>query len=219
MDLLGERLTTRRLHTPTSGEWVAGEYVDAGLAMIVSSNLAHRQRESTRQLVTALGPGTFSNGVRGYTVLGTPLDDSPDPGSYDGVTEIAWDWQTALRFGPLYLLGDRDVTDEPPTWRTIRVSLDVSATSATYYAAITTLGELPSTTALAFAESTSTAGRTRLTLDLSPSRDLVPTPLTCRRPDGSAPEQSLVAQVNLWVGWYGTSGTNSLWTISAFEVR
>ena len=95
----------------------------------------------------------------------------------------------------------------------------VSATSATFYAALTTLGEMPSTSVLAFAESTSSAGRTRITLDLSPSRELSPTPLQCRRPDGATPEQSSVAQVNLWVGWYGASGTNSLWTISAFEVR
>lgn len=221
MDLLGERLTsvTRRLRTPTSTEWRAGEYADAGLAMIVSHNLAHRQRESLRQIASALGPGTITNATRGYAFLGTPLRDVADPGSYSGINEIAWDMQTARRFGPFYAIRDRDVTDEPPTWRTVRVCLDVTASNLTAYACLTQGLEFPAPESfVAFESTTSTAGRTVLTLDLDPSRALAEAATRCRDFGGET-EQTSAAQCSLWVGWYGNGGTNSVWTISAHEVR
>lgn len=223
MDLLGERLTsvTRRLHTPTSDEWRSGEYVDAGLAMIVSHNLAHKQRESLRQIATALGPGTITNSVRGYTFQGVPLEDTHDDGIYTGVRAISWDEQTARHFGPVFLIADRDVTDQPPTWRSIRVNLDVTAGGMDLFACVTNAGVLPSEGAfLAFDSATSSAGRTFVALDLGLSRaNLVAVPQRCRRSTGSSVESSACAAVSLWVGWYGTGGTNSVWTISAYEVR
>jgi len=221
LDLLGERLTsvTRRLRTPTSTEWRAGEYVDAGLAMIVSHNLAHRQRESLRQIASALGPGTITNAMRGYTFQGTPLRDVTDPVTYSGLTSISWDLQTSRRFGPFYAVRDRDVTDEPPTWRTVRVCLDVTASNLTVLACLTQGLEFPAPESyVAFESTTSTAWRTVLTLDLDPSRALAEAATRCRDFGGET-EQSSAAACSLWVGWYGTSGTNSVWTISAHEVR
>ncbi len=222
MDLFGERLTSveRCYHTPSSGEWAAGEYVDAGLAMVIASNLAHRQRESVRHLAASLGPGAITNEVRGYTYSGTPLDDVTDPGTYSGLTTISWDLQCSKRFGPFYLIADREIADQPPTWRKLRVNVDCTAANLTVLACLTTELDLPSETDhVAFAQSTSSAGRTIVTLDLEPYATLSTTPRTCRRASGVAVEQTPVAACSLWVGWYGVSGSNSVWSIDAYEVR
>lgn len=222
MDILGERLTsiTRRIKTPTSVEWRSGEYLDSGLAMIVSHNLAHKQRESLRQIVSSFGPGTITNSVRGYTYQGTPLSDVRDPGTYSDLNSISWDHQTSRTFGPFFAIADRDVTDEQPTWRKVRVCLDVTAGGLTVYACATQRRELPSyETHIGYASATSSAGRTTLTLDLSISNALAAQSMPCRRAPGDTPEHAIAAQYSLWVGWYGSSGTNSVWTISAYEVR
>ena len=220
MDILGERLTsiTRRIKTPTSVEWRSGEYLDSGLAMIVSHNLAHKQRESLRQIVSSFGPGAITNSVRGYTYQGTPLSDVRDPGTYSDLNSISWDHQTARTFGPFFAIADRDVTDEQPTWRKVRVCLDVTAGGLTVYACATQRRELPSyETHIGYASATSSAGRTTLTLDLDP-RELSPASTKCRDFGGET-EYTTAALCSLWVGWYGSSGTNSVWTISAYEVR
>ena len=220
MDILGERLTsiTRRIKTPTSVEWRAGEYLDSGLAMIVSHNLAHKQRESLRQIVSSFGPGAITNEIRGYTYQGTPLSDVRDPGTYSDLNSISWDHQTARTFGPFFAIADRDVTDEQPTWRKVRVCLDVTAGGLTVYACATQRRELPSyETHIGYASATSSAGRTTLTLDLDP-RELSPASTKCRDFGGET-EYTTAALCSLWVGWYGSSGTNSVWTISAYEVR
>ena len=220
MDILGERLTsiTRRIKTPTSVEWRSGEYLDSGLAMVVSHNLAHKQRESLRQVATTLGPGTITNSVRGYAFQGTALRDVADPGTYSGINSISWDLQTSKRLGPLYAIADRNVSGEPPTWRKIRVCLDVTAGGLDVFAVLTQGLEFPSTESrVAFASATSSAGRTTLTLDLEP-RELSPASTKCRDFGGET-EYTTAALCSLWVGWYGSSGTNSVWTISAYEVR
>jgi len=221
VDILGERLTsiTRRLHTPTSVEWQAGEYLDSGLAMVVSHNLAHKQRESLRQIASAFGPGTITNSVRGYTFQGTALRDVADPGTYSGLNAISWDLQTSRRLGPFYAIADRNVTNEQPTWRKVRVCVDVTAGGLDVFALLTQGLELPSTESrVAFTSTTSSAGRTTLTLDLEPSRELTPDTTKCRDFGGET-EYVSAALCSLWVGWYGTAGTNSVWTISAYEVR
>lgn len=220
-DLLGERLSsiTRCIRTPTATAWRDGEFIDAALAMHLSSNLAHLQRESLRHIAAALGPGTITNGERGYTLSGTPFQDVRDPGTYAGVTSISWDARTARHFGPVLLLGDRTPADETPTWRQLRVNLDVSAANLGVFACLTTLGAVPDGSHLGFASTTSTAGRTTLALTLTPSRTLPLERVPSRRPDGSGPEFVDAAVVSLWVGWYGGSGTNSIYAITAHEVR
>lgn len=220
MTLTGERLTstTRRLRTPTASEWRNGRFMDAGLGMILSSNLAHLQRESVRHLVTALGPGVITNATRGYSYSGTPLKDRPDPGTYTGLGAISWDTATATRLGPFTLIADREITAEDPSWRQVRVNVDASSVNLVLYAALTA-GDPPGPDHLGFATANATAGRAVNALTLTPSRSIRPERMPARRPDASTDESAQVATVYLWVGWYAASGTNAVITINADEVR
>lgn len=220
MTLTGERLTTttRRLRTPTASEWRDGRFVDSGLAMILSSNFAHLQRESVRHLATALGPGVITNASRGYSYSGTTLKDRPDPGAYTGLSAIAWDVATATRLGPFTLIADREIAAEDPTWRQIRVNVDADSVNLALYAALTA-GDPPAPDHLGFATVNATAGRAINALTLTPSRGIRADRMPARRPDGATDESTLTATVFLWVGWYAASGTNAVVSITANEIR
>lgn len=223
MTLLGERLTsvTQRYRTPTSGEWADGDFIDAGTAMILSSNLAHLQRESVRHLVSALGPGQLTNTLRGYTYSGTELTDTRDPGSYANWNVISWDMQTASVFGPFHLIRDREITGDVPGFRQIRVHIDaVAAASAlTLVACITEPGATPTNGPIAFATKTASTGRAVNSLTLTVPPTLGPKLEECRPLSGSTPERVSVVRVALWVGWYAASGTNHILSITADEIR
>lgn len=220
MSLTGERFSlARRLHTPTSIEWRDGRHVDAGLAQIVSNNLAHAQIESVRRWVTSLGPGAITNTLRGYTVSGTPLEDRRDPGSYSGITTIAWDIRTAQRFGPFLLIRDREVSGEVPRWRRVRVSVDADATALTLLVALCVPGDIPGPNNLGFVSLSITGGRGVYSVDVDPALDALEQTIPARRPDASSAEETRAAAVDLFVGWYSASGPSSLYSITVGEVR
>lgn len=220
MALTGERLgVARRLRTPTASEWRDGRHLDAGLAMIVSSNLAHAQRESVRRWVTSLGPGTVTNTERGYTRSSTAMEDRRDPGSYSGIASVSWDIRTAQRFGPLLMIRDREVSGQPARWRRVRVSVDADASALTLLVALTIPGEIPGQNNLGFASSSITAGRGLYSVDVDPALDALEQTLPARRPDAATAEETRSAAVDLWVGWYSASGTSSIYSITAGEIR
>lgn len=220
MALTGERLPqNRRLRTPAATEWRDGRWVDSGLAHVISSNLSHLQRESVRRWVTSLGPGTVANTTRGYTRSGTGLEDRRDPGSYSGITTIAWDMQTAQRFGPFLLIRDRESSGEAPSWRSVRVSVDADATALTLLVCLAAPNEIPGPNNLGFSSLSITGGRAVYSLDVEVSLDAAQQRCPARRPDGDDPEQSAVTVASLWVGWYSASGTSSIYSITAGEVR
>lgn len=220
MTLTGERLdVARRLRTPTASEWRNGRNLDAGLAMIVSSNIAHAQRESVRRWVTSLGPGTVTNAERGYTRSSTPMEDRPDPGSYSGINSISWDVRTAQRFGTFLLVRDREVSGEPARWRRLRVSVDADASALTLLVALTAPGDIPGANNAGYASRSITAGRDVYSLDVDPALDVLEQTIPARRPDTAGAEESRVAAVDLWVGWYSASGTSSIYSITAGEIR
>lgn len=217
MALTGERLTsvTRRLRTPTATEWRNGRMLDAGLAHIASHNVAHLQLQSLRQWVFSLGPGSVTNLERGYG----GLEDRPDPGSYSGLSTISWDIRTAQHFGPFLAIRDREESAEATAFRRVRVDVDCDATALTLLAAITLPGELPDGGALAFETASVTAGRGIVTIELDPSPALLSDLWPARLPAGDAPERAAVFPVDLWVGWYSTTGSTSIYSICAHEVR
>lgn len=217
MALTGERLTsvTRRLRTPTATEWRNGRMLDAGLAHILSHNVAHAQLQSLRQWVFSLGPGAVTNLERGYG----GLEDRPDPGSYGGLSTIAWDVRTAQRFGPFLAIRDREATARATAFRRVRVDVDCEATALTLLAALTVPGELPDGGALAFVTASVTAGRGIVTLDLDPTPALLSDLWPSRLLDGDSPERASVFPLDLWLGWYSTTGSSSIYTICAHEVR
>lgn len=220
MAIHGERLTgvTRRLRTPSTTEWEDGRFIDAGLAAIVNSNLAHLQRESVRHLVTALGPGAVANEVRGYYLNNTALQDRfVPPSGFVDEAAIAWGVSSSACFGPFTLIGDREETDQHPTWRNIRVRLDCTGTALTVFAAFTE-GSLPSPGHQGFVQQTITAGRTFADLLLPPARSLVAARVACRDPGGATAEDVFTVTGVLWVGWYSASGSSAVYTISADEV-
>lgn len=223
MSLLGERLTgvTQRLRTPTSGEWADGDFIDAGLAMILSSNLAQLQRESVRHLASALGPGQITNTTRGYTYSGTPLTDAADPGTYSQWSTIAWDLQTSTVFAPIHLIRDREIAGDVPGFRKVRVNIDAQAAAAslTLLACLTSVDSTPRDGPLAFGSITAATGHAINSLTLTLEPEITPRLVDCRPPTGTTPEQSSVYRLALWVGWYASSGTNYVLTINADEIR
>lgn len=221
MGITGERLTsiTRCLRTPTTSEWRNGRFIDAGLAMVLSSNLSHLQRESVRQLACTLGPGALTNGVRGYTYSGTALLDTSDPGTYSDLNAISWDLQTAVKLGPFFLIGDREPSGESLAPRKIRVAIDCDGAALTLLAALTPIDARPDSTVYASATATVTTGRTIETLELLPDRGIPISRISCRRQSTSSAEVSGVYAANLWVGFLGASGTNAVISISAYETR
>lgn len=186
--------------------------------MILSSNFAHLQRESVRHVATSLGPGSVTNGVRGYTFSGNPLQDRAVPPSYSGVQQIGWSPEVCACLGPVHLIADREIAAEAPTWRALRVSVDCTGSALTLIGCVTD-GSLPGPDHLGYATASVTAGRTVATLDLYPARSLVSQRVHSRRPDTAAAEQVYVARGVLWVGWYSASGTSAVYSISIDEAR
>jgi len=220
MSLTGERLPqARRIRTPTATEWRDGRWVDSGLAHIISSNIAHAQRESVRRWVSSLGPGAITNEIRGYTRSGTAMEDRRDPGSYSGITTISWDMQTAQHFGPFLLVRDRETSGEAPSWRNVRVSVDADATALTLLVCVTAPGETPGPNNLGYSSLSITGGRAVYSLDVEVSPDAASQRCAARQPSGADPETALVAPVALWVGWRSASGSSSIYSITAGEVR
>lgn len=217
MALTGERLTgvTRRLRTPTATEWRDGRMLDAGLAHILSHNIAHAQLQSLRQWVFSLGPGAVTNLERGYA----GIEDRPDPGTYSGLSTIAWDMRTSQRFGPFLAIRDREASAEATAFRRVRVDVDCDGTALTLLAALTAPGSLPDASALAYRTASVTAGRGIVTLELDPSPGLTSDQWPARAQDSDEPERCAVFPVDLWLGWYSTTGSSSIYTICAHEVR
>lgn len=217
MDNLGERLSsiTRRLRTPTSGEWQDGDYIDAGLAMHLSSNASHAQRDALRTLVFAIGPGQVLTADRDYD---RTIVDNPDPGTgYTGPALVGWNHYTGARFGPFFAINDRVVTDEDPGPRKLRVVIDCNGSDLDLVVAVTPPGVLPRPASNCYALETAsvTGGRTQEVIDLTPD-PMASVLIPCRgTADG---EHVQVYPFFLWVGFYAASGAN-IYTITAYEVR
>lgn len=56
-------------------------------------------------------------------------------------------------------------------------------------------------------------------ITLAPSPALLSDLWPARLPAGDTPERAAVFPVDLWVGWYSTTGSTSIYSICAHEVR
>lgn len=212
----GERLTSiaRRIHTPTADELAAGAAIDAGIAQILSHNLAHLQLErALRACGFSLGPGSITNAERGFG----GLTDRPDPGTYSGVTEISWDGRTAYPFGPFLSVADRVVSAEERAPRRLRFCIDCEGSALRLLMAITAPGELPSAAAYAFAQQLVTSGaRGIVTIDISPEPiNAASWPARRSAPDD---EDAGVYPFTLWLGWYSASGSSAIYSVTVQEI-
>lgn len=220
MTTTGERLTApaRRVHTPTADELAAGAAIDAGIAQILSHNLAHLQLErALRACAFSLGPGSITNDVRGFD----GLTDRPDPtggAGYSGTNEVSWDRRTAQRFGPFLAIADREVSGEARAPRKLRVCVDCEGSALRLLVAITAPSELPSAGAYVFAQQVVTSGaRGVVTIDLEPEPiDGTAWPARRAAPDD---EDAGVFPFALWLGWYSASGSSAIYAVTVQEIR
>lgn len=220
MTTTGERLTspTRRIHTPTADELAAGAAIDAGIAQILSHNLAHLQLErALRACVFSLGPGSITNDVRGFDGLSDRRDPTGGAG-YSGTNEISWDRRTAQRFGPFLAIADREVSGEALAPRKLRVCVDCEGSALRLLVAVTAAGELPSAGAYAFKQQLVTSGsRGIVTLDLEPEPiDGTGWPARRGAPDD---EDAGVFPFDVWLGWYSASGGSAIYAVTVQEIR
>lgn len=216
----GERLTSivRRIHTPTADELAAGAAIDAGIAQILSHNLAYLQLErALRACVFSLGPGSITNDVRGFDGLSDRRDPTGGAG-YSGTNEVSWDQRTAQRFGPFLSIADREVSGEALAPRKLRVCIDCEGSALRLLVAVTAAGELPSAGAYAFKQQLVTSGsRAIVTLDLEPEPiDGTGWPARRGAPDD---EDAGVFPFDVWLGWYSASGSSAIYAVTVQEIR
>ena len=146
--ILGEVLPQgRRLCTPSSAQWLDGDAVDAGTAMILDSNLSQQARESLHQLGVALGPGLLVDQTQTDEFAHLTDQDTPT-NSPSFVRQVGWTQNRSMCFGPFDITQDARDTNGVTT-RNVVVSVDCDAnttSSLVLYVAVTQGMAIPTDT-------------------------------------------------------------------------
>jgi len=232
-------------HPASGGDWVSDSgFIDAGTAMMLSSNIAQLAEQSVRPIGWTLGPGVlerYQNGTwtTAVAIANTTYKDVPftDPTVYfprdDALTQIAWEIRTMHRLGPYVAIQDRALDAGGFGPRSVRVDVRVDApASADLYlvSALTNSPEPPDQGAIAIAvgngtptghTATPNTGLQTVGLTLSGGHP-VPEATTwmCRATGAHGKTMVTVAPLWLWVGWYRHgAGSAAVISVSAYEVR
>lgn len=206
-----------------------GAPLDAGTIQIVDSNLSTLARCNARHLVWDPGFGTgglvLNDGGRGYD--GDDDVGIPPTADFTGAERyslISWDARTARHYGPIFAVDDALLAGGVPGYgpRTVRVDVDcvsTTGTSLTLLAALTAGFTYPSDDRLAFASNVPAAGRSVVTLTLTPAGvDEYRAGRRCRASGTGTTIYSTPLEVYLWVGWCRTQAGDGVIAISAAEL-
>lgn len=233
-------------HPAAGGNWVRdADFMDAGTAHILASDIAHLAEESVRPIGWTLGPGAlerYQNGtwttscvVANRTYTDVPFYDATTIGGAwgDAHTLVSWDHRTAHRFGPYVAIQDRALAAGGFGPRTVRVDVRVDAPAGSNLSLVSALTMSPDppdqgSIAVAVGAGTPTAvtnvpdtGLQTVSMTLS-AVDPVPEAATwsCRSTGAYGKTLVTVAPLWVWVGWYSHTATASaVISVNAYEVR
>lgn len=215
--ILGEVLAygARVRTAPYTDELRTGDAIDAGIVQILDSNLSHLSRELLHQLGTAIGSDS---------VLEKPsysgLEDVDAPTNAQSVVDvISWTRAVSYCWGPFDLTQDRIGSDGTAQMRSITACVDAiggTSTSLTLIVAVTQGPGIPrSDNVLGYASASASSGRAQNQLTAT----VGPVAFGQRRARGDGSEFAAFADLWVWVGWLGTSGSDRVIAADIWESR
>lgn len=201
----------------SSTMWDDGETLDAGSAIIIANNIAHRGVESCKHLVMCISPEIDcpQDDRRGYGADYTGVTAPSDYGVATDENQISWARGVAQMFGPFFIPADRDEN----YLRKVVVKLELYNASGTVYGYcyLTNNNQPPVNGYVAKSTFNSSAtGEISQTVTLTSTSAALPNWAMI----GQEGNPSVaVFRVYLWVGLRWTASGGNCSSISAFESR
>lgn len=232
---IGDRQFTRYIQHDTVQNVGDGEPLSAHLGqMLLVSNSNHLAHESSRHLASAVLPSTMmipevadSDGAWDAVGEIRPRSD----GAYTDANAIPWDRRTAVKFGPVPLILDRE-SNARPVPRKVRfhfdVDLDAGSTSRRLFAAISGSSDPRSITSGRYygLEAVNvSSGHSQVTLDVSPELEggdsAYPAESWQTRTAATVGDREIwIREGWLWFGWLIVGGSaNHVQAVNAYEIR
>lgn len=240
MSLIGERfndgsatLSQYRPHPPAAScYFLDGDAVDAGTVQETDQNITHLTAENYRHLVWQVLPGgmpkntSYAAGFAGLIDVTTP----PTGVTTDPVFQIPWGDASAMRFGPFFGVCDNETTGG---WalRKVQCEMEINSIGTGHLVTYMAMTLRPDPPTSGYVDGTffrytngGAGGYERWVKQMQPTQPHTPytgPPRQCRPATTTVPSAARMVscvEFYLWFGWFSSDTSNSIGSVSAFEV-